>query len=452
MAWTRIAFRLRLAVSVGLCLASVVFLLYPACVVSLVAMDPGLGTSGQSRFASRWFRSVSRRYASWAGDYLESRVAESLHHGDVAATEWPMFGSVFYLVAAEELQKQGALPPPNELPEAIRKAVQRAVEVVVSPVTATWVQEKWGDTYLEEQNVFYRMLLIMGLAAYERVTGDHEYREMMSGQREALSEELREAPFHHRDDYPGECYPNDVLWAVAAIRRAADLEGIPNDDLASALIGVLNGPFMCDIGFPAYQVDAPTGTILQEPRGCGNAGILQFAAELDSDSAVSWYSAFETHFWYDRGWVVGFREHPQGPGEELVDVDSGPVVFGIGSVASAFGIGAARSVGRFDHAAPLTMEAVAAAWPTPFGFLIPGLMGWAAADSWCLGEVALLFVMTRPVCVEQSRPFTGWPPLAVWLMVCLYGGTGLGLIALEVRWWRSLRRRLPDGPAPENVV
>jgi hypothetical protein len=102
-------------------------------------------------------------------------------------------------------------------------------------------------------------------------------------------------------------------------------------------------------------------------------------------------------------WLVGFTEMPRGSREDLMDVDSGPVFCEFGSVASAFGIGAAKAVGRFDHAAPLTLEAGAGAWPTPFGMLIPGFMGRVAVDSWSLGEVALHFSMTRPTYLDESQ-------------------------------------------------
>ena len=61
-------------------------------------------------------------------------------------------------------------------------------------------------------------------------------------------------------------------------------------------------------------------------------------------------------FWKDTGWIAGFTEMPRESQAEFMDVDSGPVLFGIGSVASAFGIGAAKTAGRIDHAAPLTMR------------------------------------------------------------------------------------------------
>ncbi len=132
-------------------------------------------------------------------------------------TEWPMFGAVFFLVTAEDLHARGKI---DATQGTVREAVEKAAQIVASPVTATWVRTKWGNGYLEKENVFYRMLLILGLSSYERITGRTQYHALMSRQRVTLAEELGKAKLHLRDDYPNECYPADMLWAVAAIQRA----------------------------------------------------------------------------------------------------------------------------------------------------------------------------------------------------------------------------------------
>jgi len=109
----------------------------------------------------------------------------------------------------------------------------------------------------------------------------------------------------------------------------------------------------------------------------------------------------------------------------------------VGSVASAFGIGASRAVGRYDQAAPLVMEAVACSWPTPFGFLFPMLMGKMAMNGACLAETALLFSMTRPNRAAEPTPYTGFAPLLVWLMMSAYAGWGAWRVWREIRWWRK---------------
>ena len=96
------------------------------------------------------------------------------------------------------------------------------------------------------------------------------------------------------------------------------------------------------------------------------------------------------------------------------------------------------------------MEAVACTWPTPFGSLLPGSLGKLMADSWCLGDVAILFCMTRPTYVESTVPFDGDVPNIVWLLMGAYAGLGLLLIVPEVRW---LRKHLkPEKPrSAENA-
>jgi hypothetical protein len=200
-------------------------------------------------------------------------------------------------------------------------------------------------------------------------------------------------------------------------------------------------------GLPAFQADSKTGYLLQGARGCANSGILLFTAELDPALAARWYGAYEDKYWKDTGWIAGFREMPRGLRGDFQDVDSGPVLCEVGSVASAFGIGAAKTVGRFDHAAPLVMETVACSWPTPFGFLLPGLMGRVAVKSWSLGEVALLFSMTRPTRAAETVPFAGHAPWIVWVLLFVYAGAGLFFIAFEIRSVRGRLRRYKELPA-----
>ena len=172
-----------------------------------------------------------------------------------------MFGAVFFLVTAEDLQAQGKI---DATQGTMREAVEKAAEIVASPVTATWVKTKWGDGYLEKENVFYRMLLILGLSSYERITGDTQYH----------ATDVSAADVRWRKNWPRpsctcettipiECYPADMLWAVAAIQRAARLEGDDHDELAKSLIAAFDGPLKAAEGLPAFQADSQIG-----PESC----------------------------------------------------------------------------------------------------------------------------------------------------------------------------------------
>lgn len=434
--WLRLRFTLSLASALGMIALTVAFCFYPAFTLIRVILDSELKETGHSQLLPSWFEATSARQSAWAQVYLESDMAESVVHTEVAATEWPMFGSVFYLVAAQELHDQGKIDATSGV---IRDAVERSAEIVASSKTATWVRTKWGAEYLEQENVFYRMLLIMGLASYESLTGDLTHHALMSEQRVSLAAELVAAKYHLRDDYPNECWPNDVLWAVAAIQRAAALDETNHHALSASLMTTFNASPVLVRGLPAYQMFSRSGRVVQSPRGCGNSGILTFAAELDPEIAQDWYRSYANDFWKDNGWLAGFTELPVGSENQVMDVDSGPIFLEFGSVASAFGIGASNSVGRLDHSVPLTLEAVACSWPTPFGFIVPKVMGRMAVDSSSLGEVALLFSMSRPSLVEELVPYDGNIPGIVWVLLCIYLGVGALFIGLEVR---GIRRAL----------
>ena len=412
------------------------FFVYPALTCAWVLLEPAVRTTGQSRLLTHWFHQAAGRYERWADRFLADQRAAQVNPDHVAATEWPMFGSVFFLLTAEQLHAEGRVDANSG---AVRRAVDRARDIVVSPDTATWVRFKWGDTYLERENVFYRMLLMMGLTAHARITGATTDHELLHAQWTGLSRELMAAPYHVLNDYPGECYPVDVVWSVAAIQRAAALEGTNANELAAALIRSLEGPLKSSNGLPAYQAEVTSGYGVQASRGCGNSGLLLFAPDLDPERARAWYQLYASNFWKSTDWIAGFTEIARGQTTQVMDVDSGPILAGIGSVASAFGIGAARRAGDLDRAAQLTWQAVACSWPTPVGFLVPGLMGKLAIDGWCLGEVALLFSMTRPLPAGELAAATSQAPGIVWALLLFYALAGSWFVYREVR---SLRRSI----------
>lgn len=80
------------------------------------------------------------------------------------------------------------------------------------------------------------------------------------------------------------------------------------------------------------------------PRGCALSFSVRYLAEVDFELAEAWWRRYRELYLVDAGVLVGFREWPPGV-ERKADVDSGPIVKGVGASATAFGIAAARAVG-----------------------------------------------------------------------------------------------------------
>ncbi len=92
-------------------------------------------------------------------------------------------------------------------------------------------------------------------------------------------------------------------------------------------------------------------------RGCANAFLTRYTAEFAPDLAHTWWLEFRRDWVMTVGPFTGFREWPLGV-ERTGDVDSGPIIMGIGTAASALSISAARAQG--DTLFAVTLEASAA--------------------------------------------------------------------------------------------
>jgi hypothetical protein len=93
------AYILRTGNAIVVILLAVYFLVLPGLVVWRDLGDPGLRNGGIPRCAFRWHRVLSPRYQRWALDRIASGQATALETTDISGTEWPLFGSAFYLWA-----------------------------------------------------------------------------------------------------------------------------------------------------------------------------------------------------------------------------------------------------------------------------------------------------------------------------------------------------------------
>ena len=425
--------------------AALLVCLIPVVIVLRDLRDPNLRSPGIPQSAWRLHRTLTPKVERWARQRLESSRAHQLSTSDISGTEWPLFGSVFYLWATESLQDswetnhQSAALAPKEF---AKEAIVAATRLVVDPQQASWVKAHWGTNYLKTENVFYRMLVISALTSHARLTGDRQYLPMLQDQVESLSSELNASPHGVLDDYPGECYPGDVLTAIAIMRRADRVLGTDHSNFVQrARRGFLNKS-LDPRGLVPYAAYATMGEPLGPSRGCGNSYVSLFAPEIWPEQAQQWYSLYTRYFWQEAWTAAGFREFPKDlPGYDwYMDVDAGPVLKGYGFAACAFGVGAARGNGHFEQAFPLTTEMYAASCPLADGtLLIPRLLS-NAADAPYLGEAAILFLLSRLPATGVAVQTGGAIPPFTYIVLILQATLGLVFVAgslWAIRRWRG---------------
>jgi len=433
------------------------FFLAPAVLTISNLADPAFRGKEIPRLAWRTHRRLTPRYAAWARERVASSVAGKLSLYDVPSTEWPIFGSVFYLWATEQLQdaweKDRSLAPVAPA-EYARDAAEACVELVLDPVHHTWVRQHWGTNYMHRQNVFFRSLVISALTSYQKLTGNTQHRELLLDQVDSLSAELDASPHGVLEDYPEECYPIDVFCSVACIQRADRVLGTDHGTFIRRSIRGFDGNMLDACGLWPYSVEAQTGVQYEPSRGVGNSYVLIFAPELWPDRAAQWYDRYEQHFWQRKWWAAGFREFPRGwpDAEWTYDVDAGPVIAGYSPAANAFGVAASKVNGRLDHHFTLVSQVLAACWPLPDGTFLGCRILSNAAHAPHLGEACMLFFLTqRPAEGTQIRT-GGFIPAFAWLVILFWIAVGVLLPVITVRTWLASRRDRTSAAVPIPAV
>lgn len=414
--------------------------LIPGCLVLRdVATTPA--TQAIPPAAWRLERTLTPLYKEWATARIASDRARRLSRADISGTEWPLFGSVFYLWGIEGLQQawdaDNALAPVSPK-VAAKDAIEATVALMVDPGQAEWVSQHWGGQHLQRENVFYRMLLISALTSHARLTGVRDHLPLLKTQADSLADELSRSPTGLLDDYPGQCFPADVLSAIAAIHEADGVLGTDHSAFVAQSRRAYEGCQLDLLGLVPYMADSKNACRRDQSRGGGNSFVSLRAPLVWPDVAADWYGRYRSAFLQESWGAVGFREFPKAPHSENWhwDVDSGPVLAGHGIAASAFGVGAARMNGHFDDAYPLTLEMLATSWPLPTGRLaIPHLLS-NAADAPYLGEAAILYNLTRSAVPGVTTHQGGRVPPFVIVLIALYfiGGVLWGwLVGAAVR-------------------
>ncbi len=80
------------------------------------------------------------------------------------------------------------------------------------------------------------------------------------------------------------------------------------------------------------------------PRGCALSWSMLYMAQFAPDQAAELYGLYREQFFTHVAGLGGFREYP--PGVDVgADVDSGPIILGMGMAATGLGLGPSRLFG-----------------------------------------------------------------------------------------------------------
>ena len=187
--------------------------------------------------------------------------------------------------------------------------------------------------------------LNLTLACYALISDDGQYRSLHDHISQLLWRALTEASGKPLASYPAYTWYFDTLMALVSLELYDRAQGL-------ARTGPLTAKHF--VWLQSHATDTGTGLPVAYqgglPRGCDLSMQICLLQQLDPRAAQRLYVDYVRHHWVDLWFIAGFREWPKSKGPKskepfaLGDIDSGPLVLGIGPTATGVGIGAAKAV------------------------------------------------------------------------------------------------------------
>jgi hypothetical protein len=226
------------------------------------------------------------------------------------------------------------------------------------------------------------------------------------------------------ESYESMAWPSDNVVAVACLRMHDFLYGATYSAVIKKWVDDVKQRLDGKTGMFPYQVDDLTGDCIEGAQANTQAVILYFLAELDPDFAAQQYRLYCNNFPADILGLHFIRHYPKGD-KGIGNIDSGPVVFGIGSAATMVGQAPMRMFNDIERASRVDHSIDALGFPITWGNKTRyafGLM--PIADAFLVwSRLARVYTQKLPVIKEEKQHafwrlkfhgFSAFALLAIW--------------------------------------
>ena len=242
-----------------------------------------------------------------------------------------------------------------ETKEESLDAIDSLIGIVLDPLMRKYDTLRWGEDPLESlsgdnSHVSYLSHLAWMIAGYKTLGGDNRYNDLQYHLCATLNRRILSSPLLNLETYPGELiYVPDMLVAIVALSLYADQHSGQYRTTVDKWLSDIKANWLSNetglISSFIPQDDVWKGRLAV--KGSYTALSCYYLTFVDEEFAHEQYDLFKEH--YGKKFpVTGFKEYVNRSPMLGMDIDSGPVIFGLSPTGTAFGIGASTFFGDND--------------------------------------------------------------------------------------------------------
>ena len=231
----------------------------------------------------------------------------------------------------------------KEVIPLIEKAIEIAFNPDISPYQDIKKVSDWGEEglYLSHLNVI--------LGYYQRLTSDRKYFHLNQTISQYLAQKILSEPYHNIRSYnkAKNRWPADNAVTLYSLYLFDQ-----NNHTQTSQLPISKWlKYMETKGTePTTKLHYSELTGIEKyspyPRGCALSWTIKYISDFAPEAAKELWHNYKQHFQKNFLIISGFREYP----EQInfaPDIDSGPIIIGIGAGATGLALNAAKSMGDY---------------------------------------------------------------------------------------------------------
>ena len=161
----------------------------------------------------------------------------------------------------------------------------------------------------------------------------------------AMSMVFKRSESPYIESYSNQAWPADVLLCIACLNLHDKIFEPKYESLIDAWLEKVKVRLDKNTGLIPHSVYFPQANTKEGAKGASQSLMLNFLVDIDKEFAMEQFHIYKELFVDYRFGLPGIRQFPKGiKGEK--DIDSGPVILGIGGAASIVG---QRTMAKFDE-------------------------------------------------------------------------------------------------------
>lgn len=168
----------------------------------------------------------------------------------------------------------------------------------------------------------------------------------------AIARAIDETDQPYLESYPGATWPADNIVCLAALSLHDRILEPRFRSVKEKWLSRIKRTMLPGYELIPHDYDLEHGISREGVRGSSQSLMLVFLPAIDAEFAVRQYQNFRRHFLAYRMGLPGIREYPKGVSGSG-DIDSGPVVLGVGGAATIVGVKAALQFNDWNLAMAL---------------------------------------------------------------------------------------------------